>query len=308
VKQTIKILLLSSFTFCVSCISFAQNLVLNPSFENYSTCPSAPGDIYKAIGWDTYNGSPDYFNSCGSGGVQVPGNSFGYQQAAAGNAYAGIITYYNGGLSREIIGDSLSTLLVPTQKYYLSFKINRADDETIIGYSTNKIGARFTTIKSFSVNINNTPHIFSNSVITDTTNWIRVTGSFVADSAYQYLLIGNFFDDANTTITNQTSGIYAYYFIDEVCLSTDSMFCANFTTSIDEFYNSQGIFLFPNPSNHEVLIKIFSEAEMCIYSSLGQIIVTNSIGSEWRIITSDWANGIYFVKINDITLKLIIHH
>jgi OOP family OmpA-OmpF porin len=65
------------------------NLVPNPSFEIYNTCPNSGGQITYATGWFTATlGSPDYFNSC-SAGYGVPSNGFGYSNAQDGNAYAG---------------------------------------------------------------------------------------------------------------------------------------------------------------------------------------------------------------------------
>ncbi len=283
----------------------AQNLVVNPSFEDYTSCPTSVGDIYKAVGWDAFNNSPDYFHSCS---FNVPNNGYGYQFAAQGNAYAGLITYWEGGLYREIIGDSLSIPLVPFQKYYLSFKVNCADASPV-GYNTNNIGAKFSTVKTSAVNINNIATINYSLLINDTLNWLRVSGSFTADSAYKYLLIGNFFDDLNTTVTNPSTGIYAYYFIDEVCLATDSMFCANYTTSINELNDSKSISLFPNPADNVISIHANSDSAISIYDSLGRNVFYRAEGSAIVTVnTEDWSNGIYFVNISNITHKLIIHH
>ena len=283
----------------------AQNLVVNPSFEDYTACPTSVGDIYKAVGWDTFNDSPDYFHSCSS---NVPNNGYGYQPAAQGGAYAGLITYWDGGLYREIIGDSLSIPLIPFQKYYLSFKVNCADGAPM-GYNTNNIGARFSTVKTSTVNINNNATINYNLVINDTMNWLRVSGSFIADSAYKFLLIGNFFDDLNTIVTNPSTGIYAYYFVDEVCLATDSMFCANYVTSINELNDSQTISLFPNPADNLISIQTESGSPISIYNSLGQNVFYRAKCSEMVVInTEDWNAGFYFVNISNTTYKLIIHH
>ena len=71
--------------------------------------------------------------------------------------------------------------------------------------ASNKLGAKFSTVSySYSnpIQINNFAHVYSDSVIKDTTSWTLIKGEFTADSAYQYISIGNFFDDINTdTIT-----------------------------------------------------------------------------------------------------------
>ena len=45
--------------------AFAQNLVPNPSFENYSACPENISEIDFALPWTSTTGAtPDYYNSC----------------------------------------------------------------------------------------------------------------------------------------------------------------------------------------------------------------------------------------------------
>ena len=80
----------------------AQNLVLNPSFENYSACPIGPSEFSNCVNWsmpflnlvsDTCSTS-DLYNSCspfGCLGVGVPCNVMGNEPAHTGNGYAGII-------------------------------------------------------------------------------------------------------------------------------------------------------------------------------------------------------------------------
>lgn len=72
--------------------------------------------------------------------------------------------------------------------------------------------------------INNQSLFHSDSILTDTVNWIKLSTSFIADSAYQYLIIGNFYDDNNTdTLSVNNIGNVGYYYIDDVCLTTDSI-------------------------------------------------------------------------------------
>ncbi len=287
------------------------NLVPNSSFESYSMCPSSSGEIYKAIGWDSYNGSVDYYNACATNSfLLVPKNTYGYQSAYDGNAYAGLITYWDGGLAREILGCQLLMPLTISQKYYMSFKISRADTSYLAGYSSNKIGVKFSSLALTTVSINNIAHFYSNVVITDTINWTKIFGSFVPDSAYQNIMIGNFFDDANTTITNQASGIYAYYFIDDMCLSTDSAFCQNYVTSIKENTQNHTCKICPNPSNDYIIIEQVNGIPIEIFNSLGQKITYDSETKHNTLLIncSDWSFGLYYIKIKNINHKIIIKH
>src|SRR5438045_3096402 len=92
-------------------IGRSQNLVPNPSFETLINCPPGTSgacvffvDNVKASTtyWQNVGcGSADYFNSCASsGGVSVPFNMFGYQNARTGNAYVG---FYVGQNYREYV-------------------------------------------------------------------------------------------------------------------------------------------------------------------------------------------------------------
>ncbi|MBK9599335.1 MAG: hypothetical protein IPO60_13715 [Flavobacteriales bacterium] len=58
--------------------------------------------------------------------------------------------------------------------------------------------------------------VYSQAVVADTLNWDLVSGSFVADSAYQYVVIGNHFRNAltDTLPVGPYLGGVAYHFVD----------------------------------------------------------------------------------------------
>ena len=218
-------LIIYLFLFFASVNAFGQgNLVPNPSFEQYSSCPAAFGEVYKATGWNSFN-TPDYFNTCAtSTDVGVPLNYMGYQYAATGNAYGGFFTYYSSFDYHEFLYTQLQSPLIKNQKYFISFKVSPADSGFCI-YS-NKTGVKFFTNTPGSIVLNNTAHFYTNTIITDTAGWTKVSGSFVADSVYKYAVFGNFFNDANTDIIDHNCGFpLSYYYIDDICISTDSLLC-----------------------------------------------------------------------------------
>jgi hypothetical protein len=67
------------------------------------------------------------------------------------------------------------------------------------------------------------------AAITDTSNWVRLEWNYVASGGEQYLLIGNFFTNANTTIVSNPGGSfinpYAYYYIDDVSIVATNECC-----------------------------------------------------------------------------------
>jgi len=284
-----------------------QNLVPNPSFEIYDTCPSGVGDnltdeVRRAIGWSSFRNSPDYFNACADSAsyVSVPNNGFGYQPAYDGNAYCGFQTFFTTNY-REIIGCQLSSPLIIGTKYYVSFKLARAYKALPfgVGGASNKIGARFSTISYNEFTnptlINNFAHVYTDSIITDTLNWVNIQGSIIADSSYQYLGIGNFFDDNHTdTIQGR-----CYYWVDMVCVSTDSLTCIGSGEGIPESNNNPPNNIFPNPAFSTITIKGKGITTYIISNTLGQVIKEGKLnGDETTIAVSALPNGIYILALD----------
>lgn len=108
-----------------------QNLVPNPSFEEYNTCPDFWDQISNCTGWDSYRETPDYDNTCSSYAEITPPNCYsGFQYPHSGNAFAGLYTFYYANFSRELIGAQLLSSLSIGQKYYISFYINLAGGDS----------------------------------------------------------------------------------------------------------------------------------------------------------------------------------
>ena len=171
--------------------SFSQNLVLNPSFEDTLGCPEGVPDLDGICkDWVTFRGSPDYFNTCSSNEGFY--NTWGYQPAHIGQAYAGFgvyqITISN---EREHIGTQLMSQLIIGTKYYLSFYVSMAYTYLYLNIATNKIGALLTTYQYYDPNMTrilpNNDTLFSNIIITDTLNWIKISGSFTKSEGITFV-------------------------------------------------------------------------------------------------------------------------
>ncbi len=287
------------------------NLVPNPSFEDTIACPSAAGEINKAFGWTTLCGSPDYYNTCNANpyDMSVPQNWAGYQYPASGNAYVGFLTYSDAlPNSREFPTSNLASPLIIGIKYFISFKVAL----TVTSYfqvncATNKIGALFAT-SPYGCNalITNNPQVYTDTIVTDSINWTRITGSFLADSAYTYMVIGNFFDDINTDTTKFFNGFSdnAYYFLDDICLSTDSVFASNYNyLDIMEKSSQIDISCYPNPISEKLTIKNKNKSKQAmnieIYNSLGELLVTFIDVTEEAIELNlaDVSIGILYLKV-----------
>jgi len=204
------------------------------------SCTTPPSLIYRAKGWFQPNAvagdtkawcSSDLYNSCTSAlNESVPGNDAGYQFAKTGNGYTGIIfleisdTNY-----REYIEGSLLSSLKANKKYCVEFYVSKADRWS--RYATDDIGLYFTndslldnrpsplptrTIRLF-------PHIknVSGNIITDTSNWVKISGEYIAHGGEKYFTIGNFSSFNNTNYILAANGVYdyAYYFIDDISVT-----------------------------------------------------------------------------------------
>lgn len=298
-KRIICILIILYSQICI-----AQNLVPNPSFEDTVVCPDNYDECNYAVGWDSYRFSPDYFNSCNSNVVAVPLNDFGFQYARSGNAYAGFVSFQRSVFYRESLGAQLAQPLTIGQQYYVSFYVSMAARNIVqVNIATNKIGIKFSSIPystNSPISIDNSANIFSNNVINDTINWIKVAGSFIADSSYKYLSIGNFFTDSATSYTlNDVNAEFAYYYVDDVCVSTDSIICNGNTgiiRKVDYSFHiinnfSNGIIYYINNSN--------KYAEVIIYSSIGKLISTILLKDQKGIIDfTNYSSGTYLLIIN----------
>ena len=231
--------LFTYFFILVICFGNAQNLVPNYSFENYSVCPLSAGEVTLAIPWSsaTATCSTDYFNTCSTGGVSVPNNGGGYQPARTGSAYAGF-WFYGASSSpngREYLQVKLDSILKPNICYYTQFYVNLGD---ISGYACNNIAANFAVTQPFSTLTTLmplTPHIMNtgNPIINDSINWVKISGYYTAIGGEQYLTIGNFFDDANTSVfVGNPTGYPSYYYIDDITVEEVKVKQWNYTNTI----------------------------------------------------------------------------
>jgi len=312
-KQFLLISLLSCFYFNGS----SQNLVPNPSFENYSSCPDNFGQIQKAINWDSFSESPDYYNRCSPSCVPlnmclgIPQNWFGSQEAYEGNAYVGLATYLEGNQFREIIGIQLVQQLIPGIKYYVSCYISNSGGYNWLPIrycdgASNNIGFRFFKNAYSQFNpcpIENFSHINETTIISDTTNWIKISGSFIADSSYQYFAMGNFYDDLHTDTINienfdSTVENGVYYFVDNVCVSTDSLECIGIN-NIQNTYQATKIDIYPNPFDVKLILKneFYEIVELFIFDNLFRPILQEEYSSSDFINTSKFDAGIYYYQL-----------
>ena len=246
------------------------NLVYNGDFELYDTCPtnvSSPFDlqIEHCLGWTVATwGTSDYFNTCnnsiGSHIVGIPSNGMGYQNGFNGNGYTGGFFYYlfypPFVQYREYIQGTLTNALQIGKKYKFSLQLSLANYSAI---AIKNIGVTFTNSKIFIPSswkpLNNIPTISLTSPLffTDTLNWIKLDGEFIANGTENYFTIGNFTD----TLVSDTVRVIpfdfdspdysSYYYIDDVKLYDAEEIKSNLCLD-----NLANVFTPNNDSNNDV--------------------------------------------------------
>jgi hypothetical protein len=310
-------LLLGCLLFVASPHCEAQNLVPNPSFEEIDSCPPWPfylgfQESSTPLHWARRSETPDYFNACNGSSDTVPGvprNLFSYQFAQDGNAYAGMFAHLIDDY-REMIGTELLEPLTVGQTYYGSFWVNAAyGGPQQTGSACNNIGMLLMTSAFSEVITPNDPQlplpnhaqIFSQQVVSDTANWTLVSGSFVADSAYRYLVIGNQFDNLHTTLQILGPGNpdKAYVFVDAVCLSASPDGCPLWNSIVE--HTSQQVVMGPIPTSDELRVGWGSLPvhRVVVLDALGQMIVAHDVDGKSAVImsTGGWPNGVYHLLL-----------
>ncbi|GAB4330633.1 MAG: hypothetical protein OHK0038_05050 [Flammeovirgaceae bacterium] len=213
------------------------NLVENHSFEQYYQCPYDQGQIHFSIGWNKINysiESPDYFNYCTNNPIiKLPNSYFGYQLPKTGNACIGLY-YYEITESNIFLAEYAQTMLKEdlkiNQNYYVSYFLSLADkihDSRYLGVFTtpssiSKSGAYFSKKR---IDYKNNSYIEGEAQVTspegvfltDSVNWMKVSGTFKAEGGERYMVLGNF-NFQNTQLFGFNGYNASYYFLDDVAV------------------------------------------------------------------------------------------
>ncbi len=288
---------------CLFIFSSAQsNLVLNPGLENYVTCPGFGQFSNTYINdWDKPTwGSTDYYNYNCAGIIPTQ------QVPHTGNAYAGIICYNYGTEYREYMTGTLSSPLVAGATYYCEFYVSLND-----GYiqAIKEIGAYFSASPpgpySNALHVPATPQVVNTTILLDdTSSWMRVSGYFLATGGEQYITIGNFYNDTNTTIlqVGNVGSFGAYYFVDDAWVSLSEGLGVG-------IMDDEGISVYPNPmvdkcKIHNAEFTIGTAVKFEIFNMIGDKVmaVQYKFKNQEHGISLDVSllpSGIYILEIND---------
>lgn len=205
----------------------AANIVPNPGFELFSSTPI--GWFYKGAHftevmkyWDSPTAaSPDVFGP----GIRVPKHwaekGFGREKAHRGKSMIGLTCYgCKDGKPhcREYVQIHLSEPLVVGQNYYLEFWVTHLENSLQI----NNLGVCFVEKKVQEITdevLELRPQVKVYGVVSAPNGrWRKLSATFQAEQAANYMLIGNFSPDSLTVVRRPESAAlnYAYYYIDDI--------------------------------------------------------------------------------------------
>jgi hypothetical protein len=295
----------------------AQNLVTNGDFESNIGCASLTGwVIHDAPPWNPI-GNIAYYNTCSSNILfSVPINSNqlkGYQWPHSGNAYSGFNSYLAIGTNvREYILAQLNDTLINGKEYCIEFYINLWNASK---HGIDAIGIYFSdsavSCPTFTCLLTDTPQVVSplGIAITDTLNWTKVSGSFIANGGERFVAIGNFLPDNQLTIVlNDSAQPYStYYYIDDV-----SVFKCDSSSAINDLVKQQQLIVFPNPANNLITVSNSKQVdELCLLDVSGKVVLQQK---QVKVIdVSELVNGLYMLrcKFQDgevLYKKIVVQH
>lgn len=210
------------FSFLFFSICSAQNLVLNPSFEDVQQSRGEmelSNPVAAAIHWSTPNkGTPKLYGSNPEGNVHDEYGSPSTFKAKFGKHVAGIFVHGGGetdySSKRDYIQGSLSQPLEVGKKYYFSFWVHYHNK------GSNKIGIAFLPEQSYMNNpglIRMRPATYQSKVGKNSPEnaWSIVQDSFIAHKPFKHFIIGNFFRNNETELASNASG-HHFAYIDDI--------------------------------------------------------------------------------------------
>ncbi|HRH70263.1 MAG TPA: T9SS type A sorting domain-containing protein [Flavobacteriales bacterium] len=299
----------------------AQSLIPNGSFEQTDTCLLGISFEWTSsqgpTAWFSAYLHPDHLQGCLNYGAAngLPLNQFTFQEPLDGNSCIGLFSYVQSGVEEQrewAMVELLEPLLVG-ETYYASLYANAAFGGNAqypqIWLATNNIGMLFTTQSrewDFGDGYPSAPniaHIRRTAILADTVGWTLVSGSFVADSAYRYVMIGNFFNNAQTDTLHfaAPNSVFPWYprsytLIDKVCVTSKPDGC-------DMEHGIGGLLgasagLYPNPATNQLWIRKAQGYQGSVFDALGRRLWSGTFtADEVALAVGHWARGAYSLRL-----------
>jgi len=227
----LKALLLLLMNLALAAMAMAQNLVLNPSFEDTTLCDVYDAIRTPAIRWYNANtATPDIWDCdtvrrCGNyimdptdSGVQFQG----YKYAFDGDRFAAGYQWYgpNGSNTRDYFTSKLATPLTSGMSYVVTLWCARPSG---MNGAIDHIGVYFgpdSLHEPYPTTIHLTPQVQlrdPNSTYISDTSWVQLTDTFLASGGEEWVIVGTFLDANDVDGISLSGGSQqptTYYYID----------------------------------------------------------------------------------------------
>lgn len=232
-KRAKHVIVLCFLFFSLGYRSQIANYVSNGGFEVLYTC-SVQAQERTAKNWmciDSTNFCAFVYNTCTS---NIPNTGVGYQMPKSGNGFIRLQLYCPNcpaNFKRSNIKNRLKQTLQTGKAYCVKMHVNV---QNLSANAIDAFGMYFGDDYLDTVIYNSrlpltflTPQVQNptGNIISDTMNWIPISGTYTANGTEKYLVIANFKSDAatNTVISNANLiGPFGEYFIDDVsCIPLD---------------------------------------------------------------------------------------
>ncbi len=205
------------------------NLVPNPSFEKLRR--SLPE--YDLDGSVAFRNSLDSWMSPNNGTPDlmffVNGAYDLFDGPRTGNSMVAILTHNpeskRSDTYREYIQAKLDKPLVEGEEYYLEFWVCRSKNSLM---TSNNVGVAFSPVPTINRDwiplTEMEPIINVDTIINpDRSEWVKISGKFTAFNRERFIIIGNFFDNDDTTFgetpdPGENKFTNAYYLLDDIGL------------------------------------------------------------------------------------------
>ena len=233
----------------------AQNLVPNSSFEEIEDCDFVTGAL--ANGWTTASvwGTPDLYHECAVEPFFQPPNVFDceMQTPHTGEAFAGLYVY--GEFGKEYLQIALTQELEAGKEYFIEFFVEptmgcgpegwRYTDNIGLAFSEEQLNANLSVdgngILPIEVAVERT-----GPVINEVGVWERVSGCYTALGGEQYVIVGCFRRDSESTLSAQNPSEVTenYLFVDDIrvidffSLPDTTYLCENEITLTANFFDT----------------------------------------------------------------------
>jgi len=296
--------LLSTVPLCIQ----GQNLIPNPSFEDYTGSCTFGIDYSAQVAW----GQPDCsipslcFNSCSNANAPyagVPRNDWAYEYAHTGEGYCAFTTFSQNaseGNPRVYMSVDLSEPLTAGTEYCIRFWLSLADSSS---HTTSALYAFLwyglpSICNSNDTAWDNNAAVTFNTASVDTSGWQLIEGSFTASGGESNLTIGSFLFDQEidtTLLVEHGLNNYALYLVDDVYLGSCDVGVMEAPNTLDQ------LGLWPNPASSILNVRVPKQIEsgtLEVTDAIGRVLQTHPVESlEVGVNVSALSNGAYHVRL-----------